>query len=95
MSFLNFTLINPILLLLGDKSRSSQSIMWVLGGIFYFISDNLLGMTKFGSLYILGERKINSFIIMVTDYLAQYLIPLGTMNIFPKKDLNIDDESLI
>lgn len=77
--FLNFTTILPILLLLGDRKTSIQSIGLVIGGLSYYISDNTLGRSKFVGLDLLGARWVRDLLIMGTYYLAQYFIPIAAM----------------
>jgi len=82
--FLSCTAINPILLLLGDKSLRKSSFLLVLGGLLFFTSDNILGRSKFSDFAILDNRRYNSFVIMVSYYLGQYFITLGIRNSMPK-----------
>jgi hypothetical protein len=74
---LNSSAINPILLMMGSRKVCSQSIYLVLGGLSFYISDNVLGKSHFTDLAIFGDRKIDTIIIMTTYYLAQYFNSLG------------------
>lgn len=89
------TAINPILLALSSKNLESESFLLVVGGICYYISDNLLGRTKFASFAIFGVRRINSILIMTTYYLAQYFIPLGFIKRISKVEKDSLEKSLI
>ncbi len=87
--FLTCTAINPILLLLGDKFIRKSSFLLVIGGLLFFISDNLLGKTKFSDFAILDNKRYNSLAIMVSYYLGQYFIALGIRNSMTKM---VEDE---
>jgi hypothetical protein len=77
MVVLDMTALNPLFLMLSERTIQPAAIYLVLGGISYFLSDNLLGMSKFGGVLLLGERRVNSLVIMGTYYIAQYFIPLS------------------
>ena len=47
--------------------------MW-LGTLSFLISDNVLGRAIFGEWRILDSRKVNSVVIMLSYYIAQYLM---------------------
>lgn len=74
---LDLTTLNPLFLSLSEKTIQPAAIYMLVGGISYFISDNVLGMTRFGGFLLLGDRNINSLVIMTTYYIAQYFIPLS------------------
>ena len=77
MVVLDFTAIKPLLLLLSESEYHPASIYLFLGGACYFLSDNLLGMTKFAGFALFGSRRMSSIGIMTTYYLAQYFITLS------------------
>ena len=93
MVFLNFTALLPILLLLGDRKVSIQSIGLVIGGLCFYISDNTLGRSKFVGLDLLGARWIRDLLIMGTYYLAQYFIPIAAMQ--SQSSLNEEETTLM
>jgi hypothetical protein len=49
MVVLDLTAINPLLLFLADNKPHPASVLMLLGGVCYFLSDNLLGMAKFAN----------------------------------------------
>lgn len=74
---LDMTALNPVFLLLSERKIQPAAIYMLLGGMSYFCSDNLLGMSKFGGFLMLNSKRVNSLAIMSTYYIAQYFIPLS------------------
>ena len=75
--FLTLICANSIFLLCGSKKISKDQVLLLLGTISFFTSDNVLGKCVFGGLLILGDKRYNSLVIMITYYLGQYLIVYG------------------
>jgi hypothetical protein len=77
--FLNFTAILPFVVNLAQRKFKFHLIGLIVGGISFFISDNVLGRGKLTDETILEKRMYDSMLIMGTYYLAQYFIPLSAM----------------
>lgn len=76
--FLSFLVINAYLLMLGDRKPKLNSVLLLLGAISFFISDNVLGRSRFADFVIFDIKHMNGVVIMATYYLGQYLIAMTT-----------------
>jgi hypothetical protein len=76
--FLSFLVINAYLLMLGDRKLKLNSVLLLIGAISFFISDNVLGRSRFADFVIFDIKHMNSVVIMATYYLGQYLIAMTT-----------------
>lgn len=72
--FLSLNCVHTTILICGSERISKWMLMLLVGTVFFYISDNVLGKAIFADLKIGGERKYNSVVIMVTYYLGQYFI---------------------
>lgn len=66
-----------MLFIIGEHKISNQSIFLAIGGILFFISDNLIGKDKFTDYKVFGIKELNGVIIMASYYLSQYFITMG------------------
>lgn len=64
--------------MLGDRKPRLNSALLLLGAISFFISDNVLGRSRFADFVIFDIKHMNSVVIMATYYLGQYLIAMTT-----------------
>ena len=56
-----------------------SGLLFMVGSIIFFISDNCLAHGKFDTVYRdLISQRTNTFLIMITYYVAQFFIGKGT-----------------
>lgn len=92
---LSLNCVNSLVSICGKNKISKEEILMFLGSISFLVSDNLLGKSIFGDWKIFGSHKVNSILIMVTYYLAQYLMFNNGYKLTDKNYRGVEKESLI
>lgn len=80
--FLTFNCMNSYILMIANKRIDALHFLLFVGTLMFFISDNVLGRAIFTDFIILGNKKLNSIVIMTTYYLGQYLIALKVHRLY-------------
>lgn len=85
ITFLTLNCINSTVLLCGNQITAHHLWLWI-GAFSFYLSDNILGKTKFTEFTIGDDRRYNDILIMLTYYVGQYFLTNGI------KALSIKDE---